>query len=742
RIIVCDPSSQWLSGADQVVVMDAGRIVVSGTFSQVRHTTHFQQLLSPHTVTPFGQQQQQQQQQQRWSSEHSAATKKHLKWQKLSKVLLCQRSVVEAARKGVKSMEESRSFRRFFSYQANSRISSASKSIALEKSRRMYMEGSCVLLDSVRTDETLKTYALKSREFRKYCGIVGWLSIAVTLLLAMLYQITKVASSKLLEDWMDSSINETHPSENWWMDSPSNTTHPSNTLFFLYGSFGLTQALWLGLFFVSTTVFATRASKTIHCKMLQCVLYWPIGSFTANSNSELEYTFFNHLTEVDEGLQCTYKMWANALFDILATFTLISATQYYLFPIILLLIILIWMQMRLYIPVRVKLQQMYYQCTSNLLGHLSETEDGADVIAAFNNEGNFIKKNNALVDQLQRYYYTIMSAKRWSGFLLQFMGSTVILFVCLYATIYPSQNSVVGLILTYLIKASKSLDWFVRMTSDMKVMKVDVQQVNSHMDPSLTEKTNIEGQPWRKLPESWPERGEINFLQFSDNCCLTDINLHIKPGQKVGIVGKSGSGKSSLVMALTKMSVGVKGKIFIDDQDIYECDPQQLRAALVIFPQECEVYSGTLRSNLDPTHSCTDDELYTAINTTGLDLNLDTDYSNDADISHGKKQLIYLTKCLLKRSKVVILDEATAKVSHKESKHLMNIIENHFADSTILCIAHKLDIVHNYDKILVMEGGRVIEYGAPQSLLKNKTSRYYNMALLANKAGLLDITLE
>ncbi|XP_014769717.2 ATP-binding cassette sub-family C member 2 [Octopus bimaculoides] len=729
RIIVTEPNSKWLSEADQVIVMDNGRIVEKGCYREIQHTASFKELLTKPTTSEL--------EKRSMGGEASADGLQKSASRNLTPIF----QKLNTGRKRASyiismpltercySYAENSIEKKFTSFYKRAQISSSYRRFARDLSRRVYMEGASMQMSSIEADDSLQNYELKPQEFRKYLKLVGISSILVTFMMAALYQATKVVSGVKLEDWTSDFANNTQ----------------SNDLF-IYGPFGLTQALWLGLFYVTTTLFAIKANKKVHLQMTESLLLSPLSFFSENSKFDVDYDFFSNLGQIDEELLNTYKMWCNAFLDIVATFFLICLQLNNLIPIVVLLMIFLGIQMKIYIPVVIKLHQMYNLCSSNMLEHIAQTETGGDVIAAFSNESSFVKKNNLCVDQLQRYAHAIMTAERWSAFLLQFAGSIVIFGVCIYAACKRSGESI-GLILTYLIKVSKSLDWFVRMTSHIAVMKVSVQQINCHMRHKK-ENIDFEGNPFKKLPENWPEKGEIEFLDFSakyeseNTCCLTGVDLLIKPGEKVGIIGKSGSGKSSLVMALTQMVKSPHGILNIDGQNIFAADPQDLRSKLLIFPQDCELYLGTLRTNLDPYGKFTDEQLRDAMRITELDLDLSKDYSNDAEVSSGMKQLIYLTKCLLKKSKVVILDEATASVSQKKSKQIMKIIEQNFQDSTILCIAHKLDIVQNYDKILVMENGVNVEFGPPQQLLSRKNSYYYNMFLLSEKSGLLDTIYE
>jgi ABC-type multidrug transport system fused ATPase/permease subunit len=250
-------------------------------------------------------------------------------------------------------------------------------------------------------------------------------------------------------------------------------------------------------------------------------------------------------------------------------------------------------------------------------------------------------------------------------------------------------------------------------------------------------------------PANWPSKGEITFNGYSTryrkdlDLVLKEISLTIKPKEKVGIVGRTGAGKSSLTLALYRIIEKTAGEILIDGVPIDKIGLSDLRHNLSIIPQDSQVFEGTIRENIDPTNRYSDDEIWNALELShlkehviamsenetnrekgksGLDVELSEGGSN---LSVGQRQLMCLTRALLIPSNILVLDEATAAVDVETDKILQETIRTEFKDRTILTIAHRLNTIMDSDKIIVLDKGEVKEFDSPETLLKNKDGLFY-----------------
>ena len=248
----------------------------------------------------------------------------------------------------------------------------------------------------------------------------------------------------------------------------------------------------------------------------------------------------------------------------------------------------------------------------------------------------------------------------------------------------------------------------------------------------------------------WLTEGLIQFRGFStryrpdlDNV-LTDFSLTVRSGQKVGIVGRTGAGKSSLSLALFRLMEASGGSITIDREDISRLGLQDLRSRLTIIPQEPTIFSGTLRFNLDPAGQYPDCQLLEALRTAGLEKAVAEEGLSQAvseagaGFSLGEKQLICLARALLRRSKVLVLDEATAAVDSATDEKIQETIRAEFSDCTVLTIAHRLHTVIGGDRIILLDQGTIAESGKPGELLADTNSQFYKMAKAAGVGSKLE----
>lgn len=247
-------------------------------------------------------------------------------------------------------------------------------------------------------------------------------------------------------------------------------------------------------------------------------------------------------------------------------------------------------------------------------------------------------------------------------------------------------------------------------------------------------------------PPDWPNAGRIVFENFCcsydtiENPIIRDVSIEIRAGEKVAVIGRSGAGKSSLTLALFRLMPETRGCIRIDDIDLNSLDRRSFRSRLTIIPQEPLLLSGSLRLNLDPFNVHSDNQLYHVLRQAnlnsfavpgGLELQLVDSGSN---WSVGQRQQLCLARALLNRSKVLVLDEATASLDPQTEQLIQNTIQNQFSDCTVVAIAHRLNFVFSYSRVLVLEGGQVVEFDSPKTLMERKQSAFY---ALAKESGLV-----
>ena len=328
------------------------------------------------------------------------------------------------------------------------------------------------------------------------------------------------------------------------------------------------------------------------------------------------------------------------------------------------------------------------------------------------------------------------------------MGNLVedsdILLVCysikLYFLIYFP--AIAGLSLVFAMETLGNVQYAVRSTSQVENMMTSVERVFAY--------TELDPEPDYELdtptPEFWPHEGRLQLenvnLQYSEGGVrvLKDITLNIAPKEKVGVVGRTGAGKSSIVAALFRMP-DPKGKVLIDGVDIGTLNLQVARTAMAVITQEPVLFCGSLRENLDPLMRCTDARLWNILEQVGMkslvqalpgQLQYELTESG-SNFSVGQRQLLCLARALTRNTGILIMDESTANVDFQTDQMIQKVIHQQFQDRTVLTIAHRLNTVINYDKVLVLDGGRVAEFDKPEILLKNPHGLFAQMVRTYNE---------
>ncbi|XP_068611090.1 LOW QUALITY PROTEIN: ATP-binding cassette sub-family C member 9 [Brachionichthys hirsutus] len=370
-----------------------------------------------------------------------------------------------------------------------------------------------------------------------------------------------------------------------------------------------------------------------------------------------------------------------------------------------------------------------------LLCHFSETAEGLTTIRAFRQEARFKQRMLELTDTNNTAYLFLSAANRWLEVRTDYLGAVIVL-AAAGASIWNSLRGQVGLGLTYALTVTNYLNWVVRSLADLEVQMAAVKKVNGFLS---TESENYEGSmDTSQVPENWPENGEI---KIQDLCVRYDpmlkpvlkhVNAYVEPGQKVGICGRTGSGKSSLSLAFFNMVDIFEGKIIIDGIDICKLPLQTLRSRLSIILQDPVLFSGSIRFNLDPARTCSDDRLWEALEIAqlknmvkalpgGLDAVVTEGGEN---FSVGQRQLFCLARAFVRKSSIFIMDEATASIDMATENILQKVVMMAFADRTVVTIAHRVHTILTADLVIVMKRGNILEYDKPETLLEQEDGMF------------------
>ncbi|KFP13086.1 ATP-binding cassette sub-family C member 8, partial [Egretta garzetta] len=478
-----------------------------------------------------------------------------------------------------------------------------------------------------------------------------------------------------------------------------------------------------------------KVTKKLHSSLLNKIILAPMRFFETTPLGSILNRFSADCNTIDQHIPATLECLSRSTLLCVSALAVISyVTPMFLIALVPLAIMCYFIQKYFRVASR-DLQQLDDSTQLPLLSHFSETVEGLTTIRAFRYEAKFRQKLLEYTDSNNIASLFLTAANRW---LEEYIGACVVLIAavtsitsCLYSKL---SSGLVGLGLTYALMVSNYLNWMVRNLADMEIQLGAVKRINGLLK---TEAENYEGLlSSSQIPQNWPDRGEIQIqnlsVRYDSNLkpVLKHVNAHISPGQKIGICGRTGSGKSSFSLAFFRMVDTFEGRIIIDGIDIAKLPLQTLRSRLSIILQDPILFSGTIRFNLDPEKKCTDSMLWEALEIAqlkhvvkalpgGLDAIVTEGGEN---FSQGQRQLFCLARAFVRKTSIFIMDEATASIDMATENILQKVVMTAFADRTVVTIAHRVHTILNADLVIVMKRGVILEYDKPEVLLEQEDS--------------------
>uniref|UniRef100_A0A8D1ZP89 Multidrug resistance-associated protein 1 n=1 Tax=Sus scrofa TaxID=9823 RepID=A0A8D1ZP89_PIG len=527
-----------------------------------------------------------------------------------------------------------------------------------------------------------------------------------------------------------------------WTDDPivNGTQEHTKVRLSVYGALGISQGVTVFAYSMAVSIGGIFASRRLHLDLLHNILRSPMSFFERTPSGNLVNRFSKELDTVDSMIPQVIKMFMGSLFNVVGACIIILLATPVAAVIIPPLGLIYFFVQRFYVASSRQLKRLESVSRSPVYSHFNETLLGVSVIRAFEVQERFIRQSDLKVDENQKAYYPSIVANRWLAVRLEFVGNCIVLFAALFAVISRHNLSagLVGLSVSYSLQITAYLNWLVRMSSEMETNIVAVERLKEYSD---TEKEA----PWRipevAPPSTWPQVGRVEFrdygLRYRDDLdlVLKHINVTIDGGEKVGIVGRTGAGKSSLTLGLFRINESAEGEIVIDDVNIAQIGLHDLRFKITIIPQDPVLFSGSLRMNLDPFSQYSEEEVWTSLElahlkgfVSALPDKLNHECAEGGEnLSVGQRQLVCLARALLRKTKILVLDEATAAVDLETDDLIQSTIRTQFHDCTVLTIAHRLNTIMDYTRVIVLDKGEIREHGSPSELLQQR-GLFYGMA--------------
>lgn len=602
-------------------------------------------------------------------------------------------------------------------------------------------------------NEEKKVGTVSLQVYRTYWMSVGKLLAFLVLLSIFLMQATRNLSDWWLSHWIshlkhktDSTSNsnsEMDPTHHMmrFIRSLFNTSISPDVKFYLivFGVIGAANTVFSGMRAFLFACGAIRAAVVVHHKLLLRTMQGTVCFFDTTPIGRIVNRFSSDLYSVDDALPFILNIFLATLFGLLGMVLMISYSLPWIMLVLMPLAIVYFYLQRYYRFTSRELKRLTAITLSPIYTQFSETLKGLTTIRASRAVPRFEKENNRRLELNQRCLYAANTAMQWLDIRLQMIGVTVVTSIAVIAVIEHSLSrgnpGLVGLALSYALSVTSLLSGVISSFTQTETQMVSVER----LDEYITEIPSEHQDEYLEVSPTWPPRGMILFqdvvLVYRPGlpAVLNGINIKINPGEKIGIVGRTGSGKSSLFLALFRMVELTEGRIFIDGVDTRTIRLLDLRSNMAIIPQDPFLFSGTVRENLDPLNHHTDQELQVVLHQChlqevtskmgGLTAELGERGKN---LSIGQKQLMCLARALLTKSKILCIDEATASVDQKTDQLLQETIRRQFAEKTVLTIAHRINTIMDSHRVLVMDAGTVKEFDSPDVLSQDKKSHFYH----------------
>jgi len=563
------------------------------------------------------------------------------------------------------------------------------------------------------TKEERATGSVDAKVYKDYLKAAGGITIGILILIAVVVlQISKFGNDIWLVYWTDDTFH--------WA---------ATSYIIVYMIWNISQILMNLLYSVFMSFNGFRASKRIHRDAISRVIMAPIRFFDTTPLGRIINRFSKDQDSLDGMLFMAIQGFISSIASTITTiiFMLYAAPIFgiALFP----LLILYYFVQKYYISTSREIKRLESLARSPLYANFTESLQGLPTIRAYNEQNRFIKHNQHLIDENNRPFHLQVTAQRWLGVRLECIGAFLVLFDGIAGLFLKDKlsASLLGLSLSYALQVTGSLNGIIRSLNELEINMNSAERLLYYAN-----EIEVENQKGLDAPKEWPEQGKIEIKNLTMKYAphlppvLHNINLDVKSNEKIGVVGRTGAGKSSIVMTLFRLVEPEAGSsIKIDDIPITDLKLSDLRKKISIIPQDPILFSGTIRFNMDPFNEHSDAEIWEALENAGLkqtiselENKLESEVrTNGENFSVGQRQLLCLARAMIRDSHILIMDEATASVDIETDAIIQKALRTKFSNVTVLTIAHRLNTIIDYDKILVLSKGEVLEYDTPKNLL-------------------------
>jgi ABC-type multidrug transport system fused ATPase/permease subunit len=521
------------------------------------------------------------------------------------------------------------------------------------------------------------------------------------------------------------------------LNSPFSETWTIKNLLLLYAALVIVYLFLLMGRAAAFASVATASATAIHNVVFAKVLKAPLSFFESNPLGRILNRFSRDLDIVDGRLPDFFIDAFVFVVHCLSIIVVICAIIPWFTFLLALMCVAFWILITYYQRTARELKRLDAVSSSPIFAHLSVSIAGIATIRAYNAQERFRQDNKDKINTNTRVYFAFEAVTNWVGLCLDMLASAIATFVGLL-TISGGSPDTAGFVLTYSLMMTAAFQYAVRTATETENLLVAVQRLKEYADNLTTEGLRDH---YPRPPVDWPSAGKITFkdvvVKYRPELppVLKRVNFTINPKEKVGIVGRTGAGKSTLIQVLFRLIEPAGGDILIDGVSTINMDLPDLRRKLACIPQDPVLFVGTIRSNLDPFNEHDDSDLWDALDRVHMKAMVeampDSISSNIVEgginFSLGQRQLICIARAILRGARILVMDEATAAIDMESDQLIQNTVRSSFSDVTVLTIAHRLATIMDYDRIMVVADGGIAEFDSPKALLANPESIFHSM---------------
>ena len=559
--------------------------------------------------------------------------------------------------------------------------------------------------------------------------IGGVLTITIMLVLMIIMDLSRSAQDLWLGYWTE------HQEQS------------KNTLYFLiFTLFGIVGCAFTYCKLKVQSKSNIKASRSIHKEMVESLIRAPIPTFHETvPKGQILNRFSSDINSIDRG---GLNHFLNILSTLISFVTCIGICGYYEPYSLLTIPVILLIGYRISTFFRNssrELQRIESGRRSPVLNICNEVIPGTTTIRAFGYQQKYMSLFHEKVDEHLKLRIINNGCNQWYNMNLDLISFSFVAFLITFTILFKDKfsASAVAIIYTYCDRMKISLISGLRTLTFYENSMIGYERCIEYTKcPSEASLKN----PIDNKLENWPNLGKIEFVNFSvkyrpnTEIVLKNLNFVIQGKEKVGIVGRTGSGKSTITLCLFRILEATEGKILIDDVDISKLGLEILRHNLTIIPQDPALMEGSLRYNIDPLEKSDDNEIIKVMEKIGFDYIIKRDKQGlnqeiaegGSNLSVGEKQLICITRAILRKSKIIIMDEATASIDYKTEEIIQKAVSEILNDSTFITIAHRIKTILNYDRILTLDNGKIVDFDTPKNLLNDKKSLFYELYSKSN----------